>query len=227
MLKANLTADENVIIRVIADNLATMGLYEVVNRHSLSTLGFGEWCRQNREVLTYLNLKTDSGSTKLVFFCDDLPNWVIKIPLIFNQYTSEGCKQLTDYCEAEALVYEDAVKFELASYLAPMYYFDTIHNLPIYLQRKVVCDESLNEDAFYNHCSKEMCKEDYEDEDDYWADIADSVEYMEDADRLYAIFGDDADALVRFFEDRYINDFHAANFGTYNNYPVVIDYSGY
>ena len=213
-------AIDEIINKVVSLNLA-----KVVHRTADNKYYFGQWCHDNYNALD--GIRADSGATKMVFFNDELEDWVIKVPFLFSPDIAPGSKGYEDFCYAEVEVYEEAVKEGLDEYFAPTYLYTMIDDIPFYVQRKAECNSDVNEDVFFSYCSNSYDKEDFESEDEYYDAINNDAEYMEECDRLSAIFGGWITKLINFLEDRGIGDFHSANFGFIKGSPVLIDYSGY
>lgn len=185
-----------------------------------------DWFRQYK--VEHHDMYATCGATKLVFLVEGLDNWVIKVPFLFSYDNAPGRGEILNYCEAEAQIYQAACDCGKGHYFAPCYHYVTKQGIPFYIQQRVECNEELNSDLFFHYCSTSYNKENYEDEDEYYDDVSNDVDYMEDEDRLYAIFGfEDGDDLLTFLEVQEVNDIHAGNFGYFKQIPVLIDYSGY
>ena len=225
MLEVEFKPEVKQVIDSIIDKVVSLNLAKVVHRTADNKYYFGEWCYEHHEELE--GLHGDSGATKMVFLSDDLDEWVIKVPFLFSPDIAPGSKGYEDFCYAEMEVYEEAEKEGLAQYFAPTYFYTIVDDIPFYVQKRAECNSDINEDVFFSYCSNSYDREDFESEDDYYSAVNDDAEYMEDCDRLSAIFGGWITKLINFFDDRGIGDFHAGNFGFINNEPVLIDYSGY
>ena len=95
-----------------------------------------------------------SGCTKVVLGYDNIPDWVIKIPIFgykpyyFDEvdkpeedeyidfcnadYHNIGCS-CNNYCEAEQIYYEQAVDQGLAKFFAGTYFLFYINGIPVYI----------------------------------------------------------------------------------------------
>ena len=183
-----------------------------------------DWFRQYK--VERHDMYATCGATKLVFLVEGLDRWVIKVPFLFSYDNAPGRATILNHCEAEAQIYQAACDCGKEHYFAPCYHYVTKQGIPFYIQQRVECNEELNSDLFFHYCSTSYNKENYEDE--YYDDVNNDVDYMEDEDRLYAIFGfEDGDDLLTFLEVQEVNDIHAGNFGYFKQMPVLIDYSGY
>ena len=228
MNKFELTATEIKVLNNAIDNILNCEVERTVIRNieGKDYMRPEDWFRQYK--IESHDIYATCGATKLVFLVEGLDNWVIKVPFLFSYDNAPGRGITLNYCEAEAQIYQAACDCGKEHYFAPCYYYTTKQGIPFYIQQRVECDEELNSDLFFHYCSTSYSKENYEDEDEYYDDVKNDADYMEDEDRLYAIFGcEDGDDLLTFLDVQEVNDIHAGNFGYFKQMPVLIDYSGY
>ena len=217
--------EEMAVIKEMIDSIIAHN-FEEVCFFSEFTPPFAKWYTANRKKLAD-GMSACCGSTKAVFFSDCLPNWVIKVPFFFSEGRERGALETHDYCAREAAVYEDAKKKGVDEYFAPIFYLGTFGNIPFYLQRYVDINEDLNEDTFFSYLSQSADRSGYNSDDEFYAAIEEDLDYMDEEDRLQAIFGDWIGKLVEFVREWSINDLHQGNFGYLFNRPILIDYSGF
>ena len=202
MSKPTFINGEQELINEIIEKVIACNLKEAITYgEDVPAISFNEWTRENRSKLGQIFV--DCGCTKAVFLHRNLENWVIKVPFLFTPEYAPGVKHYTNYCAAEVEVYEQAKAQHLNEYLAPIYHYATIDGVPFYIQQRVNLDEGLNEDLFFNYCAKSVDRAEYEDEDDYYDAISCDVDYMDDEERLCAIFGGFCfvESLIAFFEN--------------------------
>ena len=208
------------IIEELMIERANGNLYDFVE--GKSDYYFYDWMT---EIARDTDLGTAEGETKMVFFSPKIEDWVIKIP----RY-SEGI----DYCKIEVENYKKACENHLEEFFAPTYFVGCFLGVPVYIQKRVFCDDGDIESSFYDWMSQSMEDErdDYNTDDDFCDAVCDATNNMCTADRLWAVFQgytdpDKIDALFCFCNREDINDLHSGNFGYDGNTPVIVDFSGY
>lgn len=175
------------------------------------------------------------GATKLVLFPKEYKDIVVKIPFpgsyFYNdneelelddfRYAIDG-KYGWDYCEAEALKYNQAKERNLEFVFLKTTFIGYVHEHPIYIQPRIEETESRRrihtpfklEDA---EKVRSKCFEmDVECFSSFW---------INDFLNLYGEFF--FRILTDFLNDCYVNDLHGSNIGYYKGKPVIFDYSGY
>ena len=106
------------------------------------------------------NFEVRTGATKIVLVLHDMP-YVIKIPYIGDDDWCEGINYFNggaydndgyDYCENEAYIYDEAVKFDCAQFFVPTQFLMHVEDIPIYIQTKVTgylrSERPSNEDMY-------------------------------------------------------------------------------
>ena len=172
------------------------------------------------------NFDVRTGATKIVLIPLDMP-YVIKIPYIGEDDWCEGINYFHggnydndgyDYCEAEAYIYEEAVKFDCAQFFVPMQFLMHVKDIPVYIQTKVngyLCSERPSNEDVYKYAS--IRNSDILDED-VGAKLL----------RYYSMT--EVGIFLSFIKTYNINDLEAARNGEYvaafGRY-VFWDYSGY
>lgn len=183
---------------------------------------------------------TASGASKAVIFTD-MDDFVIKVPFLWRTDKLAMMKdefrliEQFDYCRAEARNYQVVLREGMSMYFAPSYkLFDfEIDGVvtPIYVMAKMDCDESrVSVESFDDLCEVFRSTANYGSEEeledmvtDYFCEVDEA--YLEWLQRLA---GEEADALLTFCADNYINDVHSANIGfDLDGNPRIIDYSGF
>lgn len=186
-----------------------------------------------KEVYSQLddNVETTYGSSKFIIFLNEKE--IVKIPFnghFFYKYDEETNKYneellfdqfyVTDYCDIEAAVYEDAVAEGLECFFAATKWVGvTKTQKPIYVSERVY--------GFYNEEKRNTC-----------VPSKDSLKKAQEADtnfpykwlaRAYEFYGDElVNRLIEFIKDTGVNDFHGDNVGfRADGAPVLLDYSGY
>lgn len=171
------------------------------------------------------NVIIKHGGTKLVFIFytnnDIAKHYVVKIP-----FASE-----TNYCDIEVKNYmEICNKYnEYKKYFAECWHAADIgvfdrdgfeRNIPIYIMERADVDESEVSARSYSYINCN-CNSD----DDYFLYLEEDEEVMNCFMESYNI--EEGRNVFSIFEEIGINDIHKGNIGFKNNYPVIIDYSGY
>lgn len=172
----------------------------------------------------------DSGSTKCVIIAND-GTFVLKIPFT-GYYDDDGdyvpymsatapMSPEWDYCAQESYYYYEAVYWDLQNYFAEEYIIGTINDYPIYCQQYASCtnDNKLTlkqEKRARDYKTSSIERSEFCIKDSKW-----TAHFLE-------CYGEEEyDKLIKFIRHYNINDLHCSNIGYINNFPVLIDYSGY
>lgn len=181
-------------------------------------LNFLRFKRAKAKELEKKGLYCTSGLTKAVLVFDEL-DWVVKIPFHVD-YSRSNEGSITDYCERERFIYEQAKERGVAEMFAESYFLMEFCGRPIYIMKKV--DD--NKEKVSTDLQDKAISEGYDEED---------FEYMESeelVEELFYYYYEDylLQEYFAFCEDYGINDVHTGNIGyDENDKPVIIDYSGY
>lgn len=213
-----------------ADNtiktLFQIGLDEVLDINS--NVSLYDWERKHDTELTEMRLFVASGASKVVFVPERAEcRWVIKVS--FKGVAEWRWKQSVDFAMREVDNYKAACAAGLEDFLAAAVYLGDYWGHPVILQERLEATDDA-ESCFYSF-SENCVSHDYdEDEEDYLDRVECYSRELDDSDRIYAIFGENAasDAFVRFINERRINDLHEDNWGINEEGRIVaFDYSGY
>lgn len=88
----------------------------------------------------------ENGVTKITLFYEELPNWVIKIPILGNYYEEEDChsnyeesgsNKENDYCLTEVNYCNEAFSYGIENCIAKTYYICNINDVDFYCSEKV------------------------------------------------------------------------------------------
>jgi len=189
-------------------------------------LNFLRFKRLKAKELKKKGLYCTNGLTKAVLVFDEL-DWVVKIPFHVDYSRSDG-GSITDYCERERFVYEQAKERGVAELFAESYFLMDFCGRPIYIMKKVEDNKKKVftdlQDKVFIGLQDEAISEGYDEEDFEYIEPEEQVEEL-----FYYYYEDN---LLReyfaFCEDYGINDVHTGNIGyDENDKPVLIDYSGY
>lgn len=165
------------------------------------------------------------GCTKYVFLFEDV-DYVVKV-------SRKGLKY--DYCALECENYQKAINAEVENYFAWTEFLTEIKGIKFYVQERVDCDlYDFNDDMLY-YAEKIYNRSGYIDQDEELDEnsvcdiLWDMVDDFDEESRLNAVFGEgyETQKLVGFCSQNKINDLHQNNFGIKNDFPVIIDFSGY
>ena len=158
-----------------------------------------------------------NGLTKAVLVFDEL-DWVVKIPLHVDYSRSDG-GSITDYCERERFIYEQAKERGVAELFAESYFLMDFCGRPIYIMKKVEDNKEKISTDLYDKAISEGYEIDFE-----------YMEPEEQVEELFYYYYDDylLQEYFAFCEDYGVNDVHTGNIGyDEDDKPVIIDYSGY
>ena len=177
----------------------------------------------------------NNGVTKITLFYNDLPNWVIKIPILGNYYEEDdyhcdyicsGSEKENDYCLTEANYTREAAELGLGNCFAKTYYICTINEVDFYCSEKVtqVYNEKYpykSKVSYTNPNSLDQAKN----------LMSNHYSYL-DTEEL-ALFVDAygesiAERLIQFLYDYDVTDLHHGNLGfDVNDHIKIIDCSGW
>lgn len=168
-----------------------------------------------------LSLVSDAkcGVSKGVFFCNELPEIVIKTPIMDD----------ADYCKKELDNYMKAEDEGFENYFAEIEYFGEYGGIPFYIQ--IAADNELARSSLWNSVKAEvvisgLCSADSS--DDEKTEVADDFLYdLSDEDRIDIFFGGVSIEFLNFLMRNEINDLHEGNIGVIGERKVIFDYSGW
>lgn len=204
------------LISEILDNLVKKGMCEAIKHEEL----FDWYGKIEEEVLDDVQIVFD-GATKFVFLFEDVPSCVIKV---------SRHEMNNNHCRVEAENFRKAQNVGLECYFAPTILFKEIDGVEFYIQERVECNTFGIDSEMYAYAKKVCCSDESTMDKDDFTDLLDEMVYEFDAaDSLRAVFGEgyETELLIEFCENNRINDLHAANYGYKNDFPVILDYSGY
>lgn len=160
------------------------------------------------------------GATKGVIIPRD-SDFVFKIG--FNARVEDYPDTLTyEYCYIEKEIYEKAKKHGVSSFFAACAYFDTINEIDIFIQQKVV--------PAIDHGMGSIIETELYDRIISASSSYDALEYIpfewiEDFINYYS--EEEFYKLCEFLDDYGVNDLHEGNIGYLNNAPIIFDYAGW
>jgi len=172
------------------------------------------------------NIRFASGATKVVIWDDNHPDFVIKI-------NNDGI----DYCEKEAIYYQEARDRGIEDCFAWCDYITTYEGVDIFAMEYCVCDEDYVSYLSYEYRYEQFC-----DDLGYSRDESDSRAEFEESDMSWDY--DNSDAIIelvmgkffiddiarkfwKFINEFHINDLHAGNVSINNGRAVFVDFSGF
>lgn len=163
------------------------------------------------------NIEIDWGATKVVLIFtpdgNEEDDYVVKIPFVDRSI---------DYCEREVENYNE-VPDSFKGYFAECWKGGEIEicnkKIPFYIMEKVDANEGRVMDESFHYFINEGGNS-----DDY-----DPYDGLEEVSNCFALhYGYTATSkIIEYLDEANINDIHTANIGYRNDYPVLIDYSGY
>ena len=190
------------------------------------------------------------GCTKMVLSFNDISDYVVKIPFMGYCDENDVCEYYSndefkyndmrryffknvpvsggwDYCKYEEKLYSIAQKRGCESCFAKTFFIGFLKNkYPIYLSKKVVCDEdsissiqSENKEKLYT--IKKMAKD-----NKVYFESKNGPDIFE---KMMGQYGKKTmESLIKFIHEYRIQDLHEGNFGIDNDGRIkIIDYSGY
>ena len=179
---------------------------------------FDRWYWNEKKNLSLVS-DAKSGVSKGVFFCDELPEIVIKTPIMND----------ADYCKKELDNYMKAEDEGFENYFAEIEYFGEYRGIPFYIQ--IAADNESARTSLWNSAKVEvvingLCSADSSDEEKM--DAADDFLYdLSDEDRIDVFFGGVSIEFLNFLMRNEINDLHEGNIGVIGERKVIFDYSGW
>lgn len=177
---------------------------------------------------------SDMGATKIVLINDD-EQYVIKIPLLGeeNYNEEEDCSEIEEfccapyseekwnYCESEAIISSYAQQAHLGMCFVPTIRIGTVHNMPIYIQKKV---------KVFNDCEREVKPK---------SNSISNYDKLSDYKGCHILRGNFGGLLLEYYGAKFliklfkffvrydINDLHNSNVGFEDGRPVIFDYAGF
>lgn len=206
-------ATYNKAIELMAKFEAT-GFFELPARRNWEA--WKEWDVKYKSVIEDMGCQIFAGCSKTCLVFKDFP-YVIKFDTL----------ETNNDCAIEYENYLEAEKAGLAHYFAKTELLCKKHGRTFTLQQKVsmngeihsllyeVIDAQTDEYGFAKEADREYSIE---------ADIAD----MEDEERIYSLLGHSLGVmkLIQFIRERGIDDLHEENWGLFEDYPIITDFSG-
>ena len=180
-------------------------------------MNFLKFRRAKAKELEKKGLYCTNGLTKAVLVFDEL-DWVVKIPFHVD-YSRSDEGSITDYCERERFIYEQAKERGVAELFAESYFLMDFCGRPIYIMKKVEDNKEKISTDLYDKAISEGYEIDFE-----------YMEPEEQVEELFYYYYEDylLQEYFAFCEDYGVNDVHTGNIGyDESGKPVVIDYSGY
>lgn len=186
---------------------------------------FYEWKKSHNSLLIELGIKITDGATRFCIVSDSY-DWIIKFD---KPYMSKDEEMNEEFCAKEARLYNEAKKYGLDKFLAPVSFLVNMNGIDFYIGKKAEIDENKIENKCYDYVSSYLERNEYDSEDAYDMAVSDEVYDLEPKERIYGILGDSDETykLVKFFEENKVNDLHDGNWGIINNQFIVIDYAGF
>lgn len=176
-----------------------------------------------------------SGVTKVTLFYNDLPDWVIKVPILGNYYEEDEChcdyecsgsEKENDYCLTEVNYTQEAVESGLGNCFAKTYYVCTINEVDFYCSERVA--KVYNEK--YPYKSKvSYTKPNSLQQAEQLMKNYDSFLATEELALFIDAYGESiAKKLIKFLLDFDISDLHHGNLGfDANDHIKIIDCAGW
>lgn len=184
-----------------------------------------------------VNCTYDNGVSKCVFIPKGA-NYVIKVPFSYKddpceyydsndntwKYCDDGYEFTGamygpgwDYCYAEAVLYNKAVKAGVAKAFCKTRCIGKVYDYPIYVQERAKLEFRVCEDEETTSRTKQLCRENnYYNFNTNWQ--ANALKYYGEA-----FFK----KLMEFIEKENLEDFHSGNIGYIGDRPVLLDFSSY
>ena len=164
-----------------------------------------------------------NGATKVVFFFDELPDLVVKIPFVGDD---EDCEFEYDYCGREVDLTQIIDSIGCGDMICRTFFLGNYHDRPIYVSEKATEDFCSGSRSHHYH----SCQEDVQKLVQNWRWDFNCVRSGVSGvwERLLECFGKErVMELINVFEEWEVNDLHYGNIAYKNKKPVFIDYSGY
>lgn len=165
----------------------------------------------------------DYGATKGVLIFKEL-GFVIKIPFVCNDdwdFSGAECANGWDYCEVEALKYQDASINGLAECFAETMCIGDVDGHPIYIQELATMYEkgettTKRSDEDIEKVKSLCSSQNYDCFNSNW--LSDVLNFF--GERMFY-------KLLNFISDADISDLHNGNIGYIGMRPVLVDYSSF
>lgn len=205
---------EREIVSALIVEVMIHNFKRVYNGHD----SFDRWYLTEKSKLSLVS-DAKSGVSKGVFFCDELPEIVIKVPIMND----------ADYCKKELDNYMKAEDEGFENYFAEIEFFGEYEGIPFYIQ--IAADNETARSSLWNSAKAEvvingLCSADSS--DDEKKDAADDFLYdLSDEDRIDIFFGGVSIEFLNFLMKNEINDLHEGNIGIIGERKVIFDYSGW
>lgn len=179
---------------------------------------FEHWFWNERKNLS-LVFDAKNGASKGAFFCKELPEIVIKVPIMYDD----------DYCKKELDNYMKAEEEGFESYFAEIEYFEEYDGIPFYIQ--LAADNELARNSLWKSATEDavingLCSTDSS-EDEKMEVVDDFLYDISDEDRIDIFFGGVSIKFLDFLIKNEINDLHEGNIGIIGERKVIFDYSGW
>ena len=195
------------------------------------------------ETLAY-NLNADNydaGATKLVLFYDDIPDYVIKLPIFgyydewndkYFEFQKSNCycpiEENNNYCAAECYYTELAYQYKLEDMFIKTEVLTKIHGIPVYISERIDCinepweNEYLCEDDAVIYSAQNLYHQ-------YKNGLDKSKFYLENLILFIDYYGlKRTNQLIDFILQNNIQDLHNANIGfDFNGDLKIIDCAGF
>lgn len=183
----------------------------------------------------------NSGATKLVFFFDEFPEVVVKLPLlgdavydaesgeflkIENKYLGAQYSSSTpgDYCSQEETLYLYAESCCVEQFFTETEYICTCGELDIYVSKRADCKDVWGLGVSEETSKKARAfKKEIEDADSYLLFDDMYLDFLVEAGYELSSIMD----LLTFIRDYEVSDFHSDNWGFVDGKIRIIDYSGF
>ena len=175
----------------------------------------------------------EHGASKIVLFYDEIPQWVVKLPLLGEYYEEadsfryfDGVDRTyptaeDDYCAAEAYLSQEAEKRGIGDMFAKTYYLFNCDGVAVYVSEKM----SFDFYSQYNFRDKVHSTSLAIDVHNSFGSIMDSSAFARFFDAYDELKVYD---LIAFIEDYAIYDLHNCNMGYDENWNIrLLDYSGF
>ena len=179
MLRA--TDEELMIAKNLVDKMFSNNFMMAISEYD----GLYLWKRENQTIINEEGLSFHTGATKICICSDNLDKWVIKVSMT-----------KIDYCTIEYNNYLKAITAGVEDFFATTILLEKIENVLVYLQEKTQVDQDCISDRFVSWVR--------DTKGFTWSDdeIIAEADYLEDDERLEAVFGADlTDELLNFIEE--------------------------
>ena len=180
------------------------------------------------------------GISKIVFYFEELPNMVLKVPVRGHTYLLEnnfgdletveeklfdsavyldGDEYNWDYCYAEMLLYNSAKRYMVEDFFLPLTFLGTSKKIPVYCQPFVkVSTDGVIVSHGQIKSGRDMGKKTQTEIVLSGRAIAKFVQTHGEKD---------TERFLKFINSKEIEDLHSQNMGMLDGKVVLIDYGGY